>query len=289
MHRVYFDRNVFSALSEFEGGLTPADVDKIKGAVAAGSIKILASSPLLEETAATMRQSREMYRRHMGLVLELIDRRRLIKPGLDIVSDDCFNYAMGLPEGDRTIPATDRVIRLFELWESEPLVEEVTDAGQRRRTEDTAALNAIMVKTRSDNRWVGAVPRPTLEQLWEELGAHLVAYWVNKCQPEIKQRCHERGLEEMLDLKGIRFQLLHFTSMSYISLFGVSGKHRKVKHGDLPDAHHATCASAVDVFVTNESKTRLGKLGHTLSWKPTSGFEVLNLGEFLNRIYVSGI
>jgi hypothetical protein len=43
-------------------------------------------------------------------------------------------------------------------------------------------------------------------------------------------------------------------------------------------------ASAVNVFVTNESKTRPGRLGHALSWKVTPGFEVFNLRELLDRI-----
>lgn len=34
----YFDRNVFSALSELEGGLTAADVEKLTRAVRSGAI-----------------------------------------------------------------------------------------------------------------------------------------------------------------------------------------------------------------------------------------------------------
>jgi hypothetical protein len=88
----------------------------------------------------------------------------------------------------------------------------------------------------------------------------------------------------MLDIRSFRFFALYFISMTFTGLFGMSGAPRKVKHGDLHDWHHAICASAVNVFVTNESRTRPGHLGHALSLKTTPGFEVLNLGEFLDRI-----
>jgi hypothetical protein len=48
MIRAYFDRNVFSALSELEGGLTAADVEKLRRAVGSGDVKIFGSSPLLD-------------------------------------------------------------------------------------------------------------------------------------------------------------------------------------------------------------------------------------------------
>lgn len=100
----------------------------------------------------------------------------------------------------------------------------------------------------------------------------------------MKKKCYKRGVEKMLDLKSVRFFSLYFISVTFTGIFGMSGSSRKVKHGDLHVWHHAICASAVNVLVTNESKTRPGHLGHALSLKPTPGFEVLNLREFLDRI-----
>jgi hypothetical protein len=284
MIRAYFDRNVFSALSELEGGLTADDVEKLRRAVRSGALTILGSSPLLEETAATMAQSREMYRRHMGTVMDLIERRRLIKTGEDILNDDCYSYAVGLPENDRTMPATVSLIRGFERLEDESHVRRVVADRQRERTTDAAHLNALMEEARADERWAGSVPRPSLDELWNQLAVQVVANWVDKRPPEIKKKCHKRGLKKMLELRGFRFDALHFVSMTYTSLFGMTRDPRKVRHGDLHDWHHALCASAANVFVTNESKTRPGHLGHTLSWKPTPGFEVLNLRELLDRV-----
>ena len=284
MIRAYFDRNVFSALSEREGDLTAADIEKLRHAVSSGSVKIFGSPPLLEETAATMGQSREMHRRHMATVLELIERRRLIKSSEDILRDDCYNYAFGLGENDRTMPATVSLMRTFERPEDEPDVRRVVAEGQRRRTADTAQLNAVMAKARADKRWAGSGRRYGIDELWKELGWMMVASWVDKCRPEIKKKCYKRGLERMLDLKSFRFYALYFTSVTYTGLFGMNGGPRKVKHGDLHDRHHAVCASAVNVFVTLESKTRPGHLGHALSLKATPRFEVLNLREFLGRI-----
>jgi hypothetical protein len=112
----------------------------------------------------------------------------------------------------------------------------------------------------------------------------MIVPWVDRCRPEIKKRCYKRGIEMMLDLKSFRFFALYFISVTFTGIFGMSGSPRKVRHGDLHDWHHAICASAANVFVTNESKARPGHLGHALSLKPTRGFEVLNLREFLDRI-----
>ncbi|MDT7688436.1 MAG: hypothetical protein QOE46_1195 [Acidobacteriota bacterium] len=92
----------------------------------------------------------------------------------------------------------------------------------------------------------------------------VVAHWVDKRPPEIKKKCYKRGLKKMLELKSFRFDALYFVSMTYTSLFGMIREPRKVKHGHLHDWHHAICASAVSVFVTNESKARPGHLGHTV-------------------------
>ena len=141
-----------------------------------------------------------------------------------------------------------------------------------------------MAKARGDERWAGAGRRYSLDELWQEIGLMVVAYHVDKCRPEVKKKCDRRGLEKMLDLKSFRFFTLYFISVTYTGLFGMQGDPRKVKHGDPHDWHHAGCASAVNVFVTLESKTRPGHPGRALSLKPTRGFEVLNLREFLDRI-----
>lgn len=118
MISAYFDRNVFSALSALEGDLMVADFEKLKHAVRPGVITILGNSPLLEETAATMGQSHEMYRRHISTVLELIERRRLIKSAEDILWGDCYNYAVGLAENDRTMPVSMSLMSKLEQPES---------------------------------------------------------------------------------------------------------------------------------------------------------------------------
>lgn len=284
MSKAYFDRNVFSSLSELEGDLTADDVERLRRAVRSGSLTVYGSPPLLEETAATMGQSREMYRRHMGTVLDLIEPRRLIKSSEDILNDDCYSYAVGLPENDRTMPATRSLMRKFELSEHESHVGRVVADMRRERITGTAQLNALMVEGHADKRWAGSVPRPSLDELWNQVAAQVVANWVEHRPPEIRRKCRKRGIEKMLALKSFRFCALYFVSMTYTGLFGMTGSPRKVRHGDLHDWHHAVCASAVGVFVTNESRTRPGHLGHALSWKATPGFEVLNLREFLNRV-----
>lgn len=107
---VYFDGNVFSALAKLEGALTANDTVRLSRSVGSSSVTIFENSPLLEESTATMSQSREMYRRHMDTVLNVIDRRRLIKSSEDILNEDCYNYVVGLLENDPLSASSSRVV-----------------------------------------------------------------------------------------------------------------------------------------------------------------------------------
>lgn len=281
MNKVYFDRNVFSALTELEGSLTEADLEKIQRSVEIGRIMILGSAPLLEETITTLGRSDEMYAKHISTVLGMIDKRRMIKPAQDLLLKDCYDYAVGLAQNDRTVPVPHRLRELLELTENKDDLRNLVLEIKKHRGTAASGLTESMGEARADHRW-SKVGRPDdFDELWEKLSEHAVAFWVDACRPEIRRKCYKRGLKRMLQIKSLRFFALYYLSVAHTGLFGLKGVPRKIKHGDVGDWFHAVSASAASIFVTLESKTKPGHLGYILSLKPTPGFQVLSLQEFL--------
>jgi hypothetical protein len=280
---VYFDRNVFSALSELEGEITKTDVEKIERAVDSGRVTILASQTIFEETITMLGRSDDMYRRHMLTVTRLTYKRLMIKQTMQLVLDDCYNYAVGLPENPRTMPIPKKLRNLLDLSANKHLGT-IAEELKVDRGVTASKLTAALGRAREEGLRLNAGHPDNFDELWNNLTPEWIAMWVNRCRPEIKKKCYERGLKAMLNIKSIRFFTLYNLSVMHTGWFGLTGVPRRVKHGDVGDMFHAVSASAASIFVTLESKTKPGHLGHILSLKPTPGFEVLNLREFLKRI-----
>lgn len=284
MLRVYFDRNVFSALSEHEGNITATDVNKIKRAVDAGSITILASLTLFEETITTVQRPGDMYRRHLATVHELINNRRIIKEAPKMFLDDCYDYAVGLAENDRTMPFPQRLMRAFDVSQDKSDLLDVAEAVMKYRVKSVGGLTESLLRARAEGISRNVGKPDNFDELWEGFATSMVSMWVDRCPPEIKKKCYKRGIAKMLKIKSLRFFALYSLSVMHTGWFGIKGAPRKVKHGDIGDWFHATSAAAANIFVTLESKTKPGHLAYILSLKPTPGFEVLSLSEFLERI-----
>jgi len=284
MLRVYFDRNVFSALSELEGGISAGDVEKVKQAVRLGTIRIFGSPPLFEETITTLGRSEEMYDRHMAMVFELVDKQRMVKHPRQLLLDDCYYYAVGLAENDRTIPIPAQLRKLLDLSKNRGPLNSLTQAVKLHRGSSASSISDGMGKARADYRWKRVGRPDNFDELWNGLGEHAVTFWVDICPRNIRKKCYKRGIKKMLEIKSLRFFALYYLSIMHTSLFGLKGDPRKVKHGDIGDWFHVVCAASAHIFVTMESKSKPGHLGYILSLKPTPNFEVLNLNEFLKRI-----
>jgi hypothetical protein len=284
MLRAYFDRNVFSALSEHEGGVTPADVDRIRQAVQSELLTILGSLPLFEETITTVGCPDDMYLRHMATVLELVNKHRMIKLAQKLILDDCYDYAVGLAENDRTMTFPPWLKEVFDASRNRARLHDLAQHVKQYRRESAGGITDGLLQARAEGfrRKVGTPDN--FDELWDGIAESTVLFWVNVCPPEIKRKCHKRGIKRMLKIKSIRFFALYYLSVVYTGWFGLQGKPRKVKHGDIGDWFHAVSASAANIFVTLESKTKPGHLGYVLSLKPTPGFEVLSLAEFLERV-----
>lgn len=224
MHRVYFDRNVFSALTELENGITTDDVEKVKHVVRTGAIKVLGSFPLFEETVTTFGRSEEMYSRHMATVLDIVDHRRMVKPVDRLIQKDCYDYAVGLAQNDRSmsIPVWLREFLDFPKDREKSLRTLVEDIKQYRGR-SAANMTEGLLAARAAGLIRRAGEPKDFNQLWEGLADVAVKFWVDKCPQEIRQKCYKRGLRRMLRVKSIRFFALYYLSTMHTAGLAFKG------------------------------------------------------------------
>jgi hypothetical protein len=115
MVTVYFDRNVFADICELRNGLTERDVLKLTRAVESGVINIPASATIFEETVSILRESETKYDQHIKTVLNLVDKRRMVKETKDLLLDDCYYFTVGLPDKVRTMKTPHEVREFLDV------------------------------------------------------------------------------------------------------------------------------------------------------------------------------
>jgi hypothetical protein len=107
---------------------------------------------------------------------------------------------------------------------------------------------------------------------------------VNGLPRNPKRLCKKHGLEHMLNIKSVRIYAIYYCWLFYSHWLKTDGTPGKVKASEGGDFFHAVCASAADIFVTQESKNKYGNLPFILSQVPISGFTVMNLDEFIETL-----
>jgi hypothetical protein len=93
--------------------------------------------------------------------------------------------------------------------------------------------------------------------------------------------CKKKGLLPLLNIKSVRMYALYYCWLLYSYWLKSDGTPGKMKRSDGGDFFHAVCSSAADIFVTQESKNKEGKLPWILNQVPTKGFAIMSLEEFL--------
>lgn len=283
MLTVYFDRNVFADICELRNGLVTEDVRRIKDAVDSGSITIPASITLMEETIKVLRSSAEEYDQHLKTVFDLVNRRWMVKPPNELLIEDCASYAERQPYR-RLTSVPDAMKDFLDLTKNKAdLLVLADEIAQRfRKSADDITAGLLGAREAGLERKVG---RPeSFIDLWDGLAEGMIENLLGRCSRNIRRLCKKRGLMSMLEIKSLRIYTIYYTWVLHSGWFGIQNNPRKLTAGDLGDWFHAVQAAAADLFVTQESKTKSGKLPYILNHLPVSDFEVINLEEFLARI-----
>lgn len=284
MKVVYFDRNVFADICELRNGLTVEDVAKLRGSVNSGTIRIPASFTLIEETVQALKFPQANYDQQIKTVLGLVDKEFMIKQPKDVLLDDSYTFARRQTNYGRFMRVPPQMAQLLDASRNR---EELLDLAQEISSKfDQAATNITdgLLKAREAGLQKNVGRPNSFHDLWDELAVETVKLYVEHRPRWVRRRCRMRGFEHMLNVRSFRHYALYYVWLMNSGWFGIHDEPRKMKPGDMGDWYHAVQSSAADILVTQENKEKAGKLPNILNQKPTPGFEILNLQEFLHRI-----
>jgi hypothetical protein len=273
---------VFADICELRRGLTEDDVTKIQGAVDSGAITIPGSYILIEETISLLSDSEESeagYRQHIKTVLSLIDADRIIKQHNELTREDCRSYAFGESRTDRTraLPAEFR--KVLDLSINRNDLKSLADQIRMFHESIAADIQEDMEKAIVESERRGIGKANSFQEVWEQMALLFVERLVDGLPRNEKRLCRKKGLRPMLNIKSIRLYTIYSCWLRYWYWLRSDGTPGRVKSSDGGDFFHAVCASAADIFVTQESVDKKGKLPWILSQIPTQGLKVMSIQE----------
>lgn len=284
MLTVYFDRNAFADICELRNGLTNRDVLKIKSAVVSGSVIIPASATIFVETIRVLKESPTEYHKQIRTVLSLVDKHRMVKHPEVLLRDDCYRFAEGMTETSRTVRTPRGQRAALSLSKNRAGLIDLASDTDHFFDRVASRMTEALLKAREAGLQRNVGRPKNFRELWDSLSTKAVEGLVSRCSQEVNEKCRDRGLDEMLKVKSIRFYTLYYLSLIQSGWFGIQDKPRKVRPGDFGDWFHAVQASVADIFVTQEAKTKAGRLPYILNQLPTPDFVVMSVQEFLGTI-----
>jgi hypothetical protein len=281
---VYLDRNVFDHICTLKCGVTEGDVAKIQRAVDSGVITIPASYTVIEETVPLLRVSEARYEGHVNTVLRLIDKDKIIKPHNHLLKEDCLSYAFGESQSARTTQTPERFKEVLDLSINRGGLNALAEEVHAFYEGIAAALQADFDKLIQETKQRGDRGLDSFQKVWDTLSLTFIETEVDRLPRNCKRLCKKRGLKHMLNIRSMRIYAIYYCWLYYSHCLKTDGPPGKVKASEGGDFFHAVCASATDIFVTQESKNKYGKLPFILSQVPISGFRVMSLWELLEAL-----
>jgi hypothetical protein len=207
----------------------------------------------------------------MATVLDIVDHGRMVKPVDRLVEKDCYDYAVGLAQNDRSmsIPVWLREFLDFPKDIDKPLRTLVDDIKEYRGR-SAVNITAGLLDARAAGLMRKAGKPEDFNQLWEGLAEVAVKFWVDKCPPEIRKKCYKRGLRKMLRVKSIRFFALYYLSTIHTGWFGLEGIPRKMKHSDIEDPSPSMPQAALWACGFNGAEGLQDLIQHAIEMTPAT-------------------
>ena len=278
MKIVYFDRNVFADICELRRGISEKDVSIISQAVKSKSIIIPVSLTLLEETVTILKQSDENYVRHIQSLLKLIDQTKMVKDWSELLTNACLSFITNTPfQGMEKLPND-----LADILDITKNRQELIDSAESIMNRFTSSAKSIADSLIAHPNLKQEMGTPqNFRQFWEIASIDSVEAILSQENADLRKICQNMGIENLLKIKTIRIFTIYHSWIYYSGIYGVEGKPKTTKRGDIGDFFHAINASVADIFVTQE-ENKPNKLPFILNQIPVEDFQVMNLNEFIN-------
>lgn len=257
-----------------ETSASPEVLQTLKAAIDRGSIEILLSPTVIEETFPTIALSKRNLNKEFQLIFDLVLKGRIIKTPQVLLAEAVQSYALGHKLPDMLTKIHRKVVRaLKEGRDSEKIAEKFITLARN----DKENFSSVFANVRRFGEAYNVDAPMNFQELWKksslERAGSLAASF------NLYESCKKLGFEGLLEAKAVKLHTLYCLSWIYSKWFGEQGVPGKIGTGDFGDLLHSVQATAADVFVTNEKRLPLW-----LKRVPVDGFDVINLNELIDRI-----
>lgn len=235
------------------------------------------STTVLEETVPALNHSPNTLRQELEAIFSLVQKRRMIKASDELLREAVQSYAFDrrLPEMlTRTPPVFEDFLTKGKVTQRLREFVETTIAQGNEFAEDFTET-FLEVRRIFEERNVG---RPdNFKELWDAIALDRADGLAK--QYNVYNRCVERGIEGLLEVKTVKLYAIYYTAWIYSKCFGEQGKLGKVISSERGDFFHSVQAAAADVFVTRDSR-----LARWLKQVTVDNFDVLNFDQLIERL-----
>lgn len=276
--KVYLDRNIFGDIKQLKDSAESAGrVAALHNAVNEKRITILLSTTILEETLPVLKHSHNTLKQELEVIFGLVEKHRMIKVPGSLLKEAVQSYAF-----DRRLPdmltRTPRILEDFlSRGKVSPALKEFVEAVVAQGSEfaDDFTQTFSEVRRVGEERNVGTPD--DFQEFWRAATPVIVEGLAE--QHGVYERCAERGMEGLLEVKTVRLYATYYAAWVFAKWFGEQGVPGKVKPSERGDFFHSVQSAAADVFVTRDAR-----LARWLKLIPVENFEVISLDQLLERL-----
>lgn len=277
MLEVYFDTNIYNHIHKRHHGVTEADIAKLYTAVRADKIRILTSTPVIEEVLSALLCSERDGLAILMHIRKLAKRKRIIKYHPDLLEDDIIAYSRGRKMLSHFMAPPPNFTKIFTDHGPEHMAILRKIAGDTQK--QIQAFRGKMDD--SYNKHIRPLAedikrqkqQQSFEDYWAELSVPFTELLAQKAG--VLAECQARGMEGLLQVRSVRLCTLAQLSLGYSNTY----QRTTIDRGDSRDMHHAVLASSLNAFVTHDRR-----FAGILRRMPVDNFEVIDLNTLLSRI-----
>jgi len=277
MENVYFDTSTYDHLYKYKRhGISESDFTTLVSAAKTRKISVLPSITNVEETLGMLASRPDFAIAELRFILDLADRKKLLKPPHLLLSDDIKSYARSGLASEPFLqdPVIESCLHMLQTptQKDKNEVSRVMEATQKSKETFKADMEEIRQKIQPEAKKLEG-QCSDFDDCWERLADKVAEDFAERVG--VLDACRKRGIEGLLELRSMRLAVGVNLSLMYAMIFEKRTSHL----GDSRDIHHAILASAADEFVTQDTGLR-----RLLSRIRIENFRVKSLNDFFKLI-----